>query len=155
MSDEAEIEEAVGGEAPRRRHRRWSQEEKRRIVAETFEPGASVSVVARRHDVNANQVFTWRRQFGNEAPASDEPPAFMPVVMPAEPLPEDSPPPDGNRREVVDGTGAALPAGRMEIVLSGGSRVIVDKTVNAAALTRVLGVLGRLPVHRSLKGEGG
>ena len=32
-------------------------------MAETLEPGASVSVVARRHDVNANQVFSWRRQY--------------------------------------------------------------------------------------------
>jgi transposase len=38
------------------RRRRWSEEEKRRIVEETFEPGASVSVVARRHDLNANRA---------------------------------------------------------------------------------------------------
>ena len=41
--------------------RLWSREEKLRIVAESLEPGASVSRVARRHDVNANLVFTWRR----------------------------------------------------------------------------------------------
>ena len=46
-----------------RGRRRWPEAEKRRIVAETLEPGASVSVVARRHDVNANQVFSWRRQY--------------------------------------------------------------------------------------------
>jgi transposase len=32
------------------------------MVAETLEPGASVSIVARRHDVNSNQLFRWRRQ---------------------------------------------------------------------------------------------
>ena len=32
------------------------------MVAETQAPGASVSVVARRHDVNSNQLFRWRRQ---------------------------------------------------------------------------------------------
>jgi transposase len=43
--------------------KRRSPEEKLRIVAETLEPGASVSVIARRHDVNANQLFTWRKQY--------------------------------------------------------------------------------------------
>jgi transposase len=38
-------------------------EEKRRIVEETLQPGASVARVARAHGVNANQVFTWRRQY--------------------------------------------------------------------------------------------
>ena len=37
--------------------------EKRQIVEETMKPGASVSQVARAHDVNANQVFHWRRQY--------------------------------------------------------------------------------------------
>ncbi len=52
---------AESGGRVRRRRRRWSEAEKRRIVAESDEPGVSVSLVARRHDVNANQVFTWRR----------------------------------------------------------------------------------------------
>ena len=44
-----------------RTRRRWSEEEKRQIVAQTLVPGMSVSQVARRYDVNANLVFTWRR----------------------------------------------------------------------------------------------
>jgi transposase len=40
-----------------------TKEERRQIVEETLKPGASVSVVARAHDVNANQVFQWRRQY--------------------------------------------------------------------------------------------
>ena len=44
--------------------RRWhSVEEKRRVVEETLQPGASVARVARAHGVNANQVFAWRRQY--------------------------------------------------------------------------------------------
>ena len=39
----------------------WSDDEKRRIVAQSYAPGVSVSVVARRYDVNANLIFTWRR----------------------------------------------------------------------------------------------
>jgi len=40
-----------------------SKEERRRIVEESLKPGASVSLVARTHDVNANQVFKWRKQY--------------------------------------------------------------------------------------------
>lgn len=45
---------------PERRRRR-SSEEKLAIVQETYEPGKTVSSVARRHGVNANQVFLWRK----------------------------------------------------------------------------------------------
>src|SRR6516165_4178619 len=43
------------------RRRRWTAAEKVRIVEETFEPGMTVSLVARRHGVAPNQLFTWRR----------------------------------------------------------------------------------------------
>ena len=43
--------------------RRRSMEERRKIVEATLQPGASVSRVARRHDVNANQVFHWRKLY--------------------------------------------------------------------------------------------
>jgi len=53
-------ERAVVKREPRRRR---PVAEKRRIVEETLEPGASVARVARAHGVNANQVFAWRRQY--------------------------------------------------------------------------------------------
>jgi hypothetical protein len=40
-----------------------SKQERRQIVEETLKPGSSVSPVARAHEVNANQVFKWRRQY--------------------------------------------------------------------------------------------
>lgn len=43
------------------RRRRWTPEEKVRMVEETYMPGMSVSLVARRHGVASNQLFTWRR----------------------------------------------------------------------------------------------
>jgi transposase len=52
------------------RRRRWPEALKRQIVAETLEPGSSVSLVARRHDVNANQLFQWRGQILATSPAS-------------------------------------------------------------------------------------
>jgi transposase len=46
----------------RRRNKRWPESLKREIVAATFAPGASVSVVAWQYDVNVNQVFGWRQR---------------------------------------------------------------------------------------------
>ena len=42
--------------------RRWTIDDKARIIEETLEPGASVSVVARRHGLTPQQVFAWRRE---------------------------------------------------------------------------------------------
>jgi transposase-like protein len=60
--------------------------EKRRIVAETLVPGASVSVVARRHEVNANQVLEWRRELAAADPVALPGPAceFVPIGVFAE-----------------------------------------------------------------------
>jgi transposase len=43
------------------RRRRWSLAEKMAMVRETYEPGMSVSLVARRHGINPNQLFQWRK----------------------------------------------------------------------------------------------
>ena len=56
--------EQVGIETSSHTKRRWRPvEEKRRIVEETLEAGASVARVARKHAVNANQVFYWRKKY--------------------------------------------------------------------------------------------
>jgi transposase len=64
----------------RRRH--WSDEAKARIVAETLEPGAVVSGVARRWQVSPQQVFDWRRQarVGSAKAGTPAVPAFVPIV---------------------------------------------------------------------------
>ena len=49
------------------RRRRWSAEEKAAIVQETYAPGLSVSLVARRHGIAPNQLFTWRRLYASGA----------------------------------------------------------------------------------------
>src|SRR6516165_12823146 len=49
--------------APMKKQRRRTIKERRDIVEETLAPGASVARVARRHDVNANQVFYWRKLY--------------------------------------------------------------------------------------------
>lgn len=119
------------GSAAKRRRRVRPEDEKRRIVAETYERGASVSAVARRHDLNANLLFSWRRVIGPIASASaDEPTSFMPAVISTE----------------VEAASTPVPppaAGAMEIVLADGDRVIVDRTVDGAALARVIEALSR------------
>jgi transposase len=114
--------------------RRWPDAVKRRIVAETHAPGASVSVVVRRHDVNANQVFTWRRQYregllGGE----DSTAAMVPVRIGTAPA--------GGRPS--NGEPAPVRPGLIEIALPDGCRVRVDREVDAGALRRVLEALGR------------
>ena len=77
----------VSGGKQIRRRKQWSVQEKLRIVRETLQPHASVALIARRHGVNANQVFAWRRQYrrggltGRDAEngAERKAPALLPV----------------------------------------------------------------------------
>ncbi len=73
------------------KRRRYSIAEKRRIVEETFLPGASVARVARAHGVNANQVFGWRRlyQRGRLGAVMPVPPVakLLPVTIAEPPAP--------------------------------------------------------------------
>ncbi len=128
-----------GGQVRRRRRRRWSEAQKRQIVAETLEPGVSVPMVAQRYNLNANQIFKWRRLFREPEPAAGSG-RFLPVVVEAasgqeadaaatRPLSE---------RVVAEDVPAT---GRIEIVLTGGRRVIVDRAVDGSALSRVIAVL--------------
>lgn len=69
--------------------RRWSEEEKRRIVEQTLVPGMSVSQVARHYDVNANLVFAWRRDPRLRPAVEPEPaPSFFPVEVVSSPVPD-------------------------------------------------------------------
>jgi transposase len=66
--------------------RRWSDEAKRAMVAETFEAGETVTNVARRHGVNASMLFAWRKQLqagsaGSSEPASTPAPISMPLAI--------------------------------------------------------------------------
>jgi transposase len=64
------------------RRRRWSDEAKGRVVAESYEPGAVVSEVARRHDISPQHLFAWRKaaRAGRLVLPAAEPPIFVPVV---------------------------------------------------------------------------
>jgi transposase len=109
------------------RRREWPEVLKRRMVAETLEPGASVSIVARRHDVNANQLFKWRRELlPKTVPAVVEGSTMVPVEIVAEP-------PRHRRR--VDRKGI------IEIEFGSGARVSLRGEVVPAVLRQVIALL--------------
>ena len=112
----------MGTNKQRRRHRAWPESLKREIVAASLVPGASVSRVARRYDVNANQVFAWRRRYRGEA-ADPAELRLLPVTVTSDQL----------ERAAPARTGELI-----EIVLAGGYRVRVGESVQAATLRLVL-----------------
>jgi len=86
----AQQTDTAAGAKDQRARRFRSKAERRQIVEETLKPGASVSRVARAHDVNANQVFKWRTQYRagrlGIAPTATTPSTLLPVKI-AESLP--------------------------------------------------------------------
>ena len=121
----------MGTNGTGRRNRSWPEALKREIVAASYAPGPSVSEVARHYDVNANQVFSWRKRYRDEprAPAVRSAPQLMPVVVTAE------------QDAVV--TQPSSVAETIEIDLAGGYRVRIGGGVDAQALRHVLDVLER------------
>jgi transposase len=122
------------------RRRRWSQDDKARIVEETLVPGAKVTDVARRNGVAASVVFTWRRQARTVEKVV---PCFAPVQITAavEPGAEDAKPLSKDDRRL-----RPMPAARnglIEIDLGNRRRILVDAHVDPEALARVLDVLER------------
>jgi transposase len=103
------------------RRRRWSDEDKARIVAESLDPATTSSAVARRHGLHASQLFVWRQQLQRSASAAAAigGPGFVPVLI------------------AEDGPAPAEAAGRMEIVF-GPAVVRVGTDVDTVALRRVL-----------------
>ncbi|MCK1663483.1 transposase [Bradyrhizobium sp. 153] len=110
------------------RRRRWSTDAKAAIVAESFAPGASVSALARRHDISPSLLFLWRRQVrrAQVAERGDRgmPPGFVPVA--------------------ITGCGGQLPSeeqAAIEIEV-GAVRIHVRGTVDRRALCEVLAAVG-------------
>jgi transposase len=113
------------------RRRRWSTEEKARIVAEIMVPGVKVTEIARRHGISRSLLYTWRREAGREI-ASGGASALLdlvPVVV-------------GDVQEEPKGSAAtAKQIGAIEIVLPGGVRVTVRGRIEERMLRAVLDAL--------------
>jgi transposase len=110
------------------RRRRWSAEDKARIVAETLVPGACVSEVARRWQISSQQVFGWRRAARRDTstvPATAMRPmaaGFVPIVT--------------ESTSVTTVSQAAAPA--IEVRLAGAVVRVLSGMDDAAQLTAVL-----------------
>jgi transposase len=116
----------------RERRRRWSVEEKLRMVAATYEPGACVKQVAASHDLYPGLLFTWRRQAREGTLAPPAMPVFLPVRSPAA-LPAQA--------ATVNDNPTSRATGQIEVELKDGSRVRFDASVSLATLRRVIAAL--------------
>jgi transposase len=105
------------------RRRRWSEEDKGRIVAESYAPGAVVSEVARRHDLMPQHLFAWRRaaREGRLVLRAEEGASFVPVVV-----------------ERPEAARPGEPGGAAVTIEIGGAVVRAEAGVDAAWLAQVL-----------------
>jgi transposase len=103
---------------------------KRRIVEETFKPGASVAIVARRYELNANVVFAWRRLYRADrmGPSADSAAELIPVKVIA---------PDPARKPVQP-QACMAPADSIEIVLAEGTQVRFSGSLAREALREII-----------------
>jgi transposase len=113
-----------------RARRRWSEDDKRRLVAETLAPGETVHGVARRRGVSTSQLFTRRKRLRTEAgfpPSPSGVPGFAAVaIAPVPPLAGDA---------------AEAPPGLIEVELAGGDRVRISGSVDPAVVAAALRAL--------------
>ena len=129
------------------RRRRWSEDEKARIIEESLRPGAQVADIARRHGVSRALLYNWRREArcAPVSPVALATPEFVPVLLsaPEEPqsasTPTETAAPDrGSRRSAKRRTDGG---GELEVVLPGGARLTLRGRVEATALRAVLAAL--------------
>lgn len=129
--------QSVRGEERRsggRRRQFRSVEQKRQMVQETLAPGASVAIIARRHGVNANQLFSWRRQYRRgvlelvNAPVSAES-ALVPITV----APIEAP-----HEERSNAASESHNGGRIDIEFSAGRRVSVWGRADLETLCAIL-----------------
>ncbi len=107
----------MSGEASVTKRQCRSKQERRNIVEETFQPGASVAVIARSHGVNANQIFHWRKLY-REGRLDVAPTQFMPVRI----------------NEVVE----ACPRDGVIRIELGRTRIHIEGSIDPTALRMIL-----------------
>ena len=110
--------------------RRWSEANKRGIVAETFAPGTTTTEVARRHRISTGMLFTWRKQLRAELgfpETATSPARFMPLAMIGAPT----------------GPSAHEPGPTIKIDFDGATRVLITGAAPADLVAIVLKALAR------------
>jgi transposase len=118
----ARVEVLTGPE----RRRRWSEEQKRAIVAASLAPGAVISEVARRADIGAGQIYRWRKELGAVANG------FAQVLIA---------PPEMAAATAAEPSSAAEPA--IEVDFAGKVRVRIPGSVSAELAAAVIKALSR------------
>ncbi len=126
--------------------RRWSTEEKLRILAQSVAPGSSPSLTCRLHGISSGQLYTWRKQF-----RTGELTGFIPVAVGSKPAAQLPPP-----APIVDAppvSSAPYSGGSIEVELPSGVKLRLTGDIGEAALRRVfvgtgvIGVPGRVQVY--------
>jgi transposase len=111
------------------RRRRWTDDEKLKIVLESMQTPRAISSTARRYGISRSLLLNWRRSFCTEPErAVGQRSGFVPAMVVADPMPS---------------TPATSTSGHMVIEIGKDRRVIVDAGVDSAALARVLAILER------------
>ena len=111
------------------RRRRWTDDEKLKIVLESIKTPRTISSTARRYGISRSLLLNWRRSFWTEPEgAAGQRSGFVPAMVVVDPMPS---------------TPATPTSGHMVIEIGKDRRVIVDAGVDAAALARVLAILAR------------
>jgi transposase len=122
------------------RRRRWSFEEKLRIVAEAEQPGFGIAEIARRYEISRGLLWNWRSQIRRGVLTPESPPVFLPVRTIREPA-------DGNGTRRVEPSSVGRPAqvsdGKIEITLPDGTSIKVGPDIGLATLRCVLTALRR------------
>jgi transposase len=117
------------------RRRRWSEDEKLKIVIESLQAPRQVSATARRHGISRSQLLQWRRSFRTErTSAAEQQIGFVPAVVEAESEPR------------VASAAAFSVGGTIEIEFASGARMRITGAVDATILTATVAALsgGRL-----------
>ena len=120
------------------RRRRWSREDKERLVSACLEPDAVLSEIARSAGIHVSQLFRWRKELCRvpAAPVQRLVPVQVVDALPAPPLP-------APRSTVLPATRPRKKTSLVTIELGGGRRIRVDSDVDTDALGRILDVLER------------
>lgn len=134
LEPESEVRrfEVINGALGRRR---WSDDDRARILEETLAPGAVVSAVARRHGLTPQQLFTWRREARKRLKAEAAPP-FVPAVI----MPEPSTEPETVKHPRAK-RGATRRRGAAIAIDVHGVKVTIENGASPVTIAAVIGAL--------------
>jgi transposase len=123
------------------RRRRWSLEEKLRIVTESEQPGAGIAEIARRYEISRGLLWNWRSQVRHGVLRPEPPPVFLPMQTISGAA-------NGNGMKYVEpsssrGADPVMSGSKIEITLPDGTSVRVGHDVGVVTLRRVMSVLRR------------